>query len=447
MPADAPSTKTVLIVDDDLEMRESLEHLLSKSGWRTQSLSNAETVFASLRERDVDVILCDVRMPRMSGLDLLDQLGADTPPVVLISAHGDVPTAVKAMSAGAYSFVEKPFDPHRLMTVLRNAAQKHRLTRDAARLRERLAHLSGLDQILLGAAASIATMKEEVIDLAPLKTPVMLLGETGTGKELVASALHDLSDRAGAPFVAMNCASLPIAEFEREMFGAIDGPVGAIARAEGGTLFLDELGAFPMQAQAKLLRVIETREFTPIGTSEPQSADIRFLSASNEPLETAMSEGRFREDLFYRLGAVIIRMPPLRERREDVPLLYHHFSRHYARLYEISEPELGAEDMAAMMSHDWPGNVRELRHVAERRILAAKRGRGSVTEAIGRDDDVSNVPETLREAVAAFERQLIGQALRTHGGRMDAVAEALGIGRRTLNEKIVKLGLNKAEHI
>ncbi|MEO1505678.1 MAG: sigma-54 dependent transcriptional regulator, partial [Pseudomonadota bacterium] len=358
-------------------------------------------------------------------------------------AHG----LVKAMSAGAYSFIEKPFDPHRLMTVLRNAAQKHRLTRDAARLRERLAHLSGLDQILLGAAASIATMKEEVIDLAPLKTPVMLLGETGTGKELVASALHDLSDRAGAPFVAMNCASLPIAEFEREMFGAIDGPVGAMARAEGGTLFLDELGAFPMEAQAKLLRVIETREFTPIGTSEPQSADIRFLSASNEPLETAMSEGRFREDLFYRLGAVIIRMPPLRERREDVPLLYHHFSRHYARLYEISEPELGAEDMAAMMSHDWPGNVRELRHVAERRILAAKRGRGSVTEAIGRDDDVSNVPETLREAVAAFERQLIGQALRTHGGRMDAVAEALGIGRRTLNEKIVKLGLNKAEHI
>ena len=445
---DARGERCVLIVDDDVAMRESLEHLLSKAGWRPHALSSALDVGRALPEQTPDVILCDVRMPRMSGLDLLGELGPDAPPIVLISAHGDVPTAVQAMSAGAYGFIEKPFDPHRLLTVLRNAAQKHRLSQDAARLRDRLARLSGLDQIMLGEAPSIKALREEVIDLAPLATPVMILGETGTGKELVARALHDLSPRAGRPFVAVNCASLPVADFEAHMFGAADGPGGAMAQADGGTLFLDELGAFPLEAQAKLLRAIETREFTPIGASQPHEADIRFVSASNDQFETAMAEGRFREDLYYRLGAVIMNLPPLRERRDDVPLLYHHFSRHYARLYEISEPELEAEDVAAMMAHDWPGNVRELRHVAERRVLAARRGRGSVAEAIGRDDDAgAGVPETLREAVAAFERQLIGKALRTHGGRMDAVAEALGIGRRTLNEKIVKLGLNKSEHI
>ncbi len=192
-----------------------------------------------------------------------------------------------------------------------------------------------------------------------------------------------------------------------------------------------------------MLRILETREFTPLGSAVAKRADIRILSASNEKLDAAVAGGKFREDLLYRLNTVTLTLPPLRERRSDIPLLFSYFMEQYAALYEVARPDLGTDDLAALLAHDWPGNVRELRHAAERRILAARRGRGSVVEAIRPDGDSAEVPDTLREAVAAFERQLIGQAIKTHKGRMDAVAEALGIGRRTLNEKIVKLGLKK----
>jgi len=436
----------IIAVDDDRQMRESLTHLLHKAGWQVETLSRGEDVDKRLQESRADVILSDVRMPGMSGLDMLRSLTSETaPPVVLISAHGDIPTAVEAMQEGAYSFIEKPFDPHKLLTVLRHAAEQHRLTLDAARLRARLADLSGLDKVLLGETHSIVALREDLLDLCDSDAPVMLLGETGTGKELVARALHDLSPRAAGPFVAVNCAVIPVHHFEATMFGEAGGPLGTLARADGGTLFLDELGVCPLEAQAKLLRVIETQEFTPLGALEPRQVNVRVLSASNEKLDTVVAEGRLREDFLYRLNTVTLTLPALRDRREDVPLLYAHFVDQHAELYEITPPESTVEDLAALMSHDWPGNVRELRHVAERRILAARRGRGSVAEAIRLDADIGEVPETLREAVAAFERQLIAKAIQTHQGHMDTVAEALGIGRRTLNEKIVKLGLNKEE--
>lgn len=434
----------IIVVDDDREMRESLTQLLQAAGWQVENLASAERVPDRLEAVQPDVILSDVRMPGQSGIDLLHQIAQRAgPPVVLISAHGDIPMAVQAMQDGAYSFLEKPYDPRRLLTVLRHAAENHRLAQNAERLKARLAQLSGLDRVLLGETPSIRALREDILDLAETDVPVMLLGETGTGKELVARALHDLSSRSGDPFVAVNCAAIPVQHFEIGMFGEAGGAPGTLVGADGGTLFLDEIGACPEPVQAKLLRVIEAREFLPLGAEAPVRVDIRIVSASNEQLDDAVEAGKFRGDLLYRLNAMVLTLPALRDRREDIGLLFTHFLEAFSSVYESAVPDLSAEDYAALLAHEWPGNVRELRHAAERRILAARRGRGTVAQAIRPDGDPAEVPDTLREAVAAFERQLIAKAIQSHNGRMDATAEALGIGRRTLNEKIVKLGLNK----
>ncbi|GGF65020.1 transcriptional regulator [Terasakiella brassicae] len=442
---DANPTYSLVIVDDDREMRDSLTHLFESVGWQCENYARAELFCEKVRDISPDVILSDVRMPGMDGLALLDymQTKEDTAPVVLISAHGDIPMAVDAMQKGAYSFLEKPFDPRRLLTVARHAAEQHRMGQDTERLKARLAMLSGLDRILIGQTDEIKILREDVLDYADLDAPAMILGETGTGKEVVARALHDLSVRAKGPFTVLNCATILAEKFESSMFGEIGQVKGMLAASDGGTLFLDEVAACPLAIQAKLLRVIETREFTPIGGDKPVPVDIRIVSASNEDMEAAVAQGRFRSDLLYRLNTLMLNLPTLRERRSDIVMLFSHFLNEYSTVYEISTPELSADDVSALMTHEWPGNVRELRHVAERRILAARRGRGNVGEAIHSNHDVEEVPDTLREAVAAFERELVAKAIRTHKGKMDAVAESLGIGRRTLNEKIVKLGLDK----
>ena len=435
---------SVLIVDDDKAMRASLVELMEAAGWLVEALPRASKVMDHLKDTTPDVILSDVRMPGMSGLELLDHLrvGID-PPLVLISAHGDIPMAVQALQAGAYSFVEKPYDPMRLLSILKHAAEQSRLSSRNTRLENRLRNLSGLDRVLLGQTPDITRLRQTILDLADIDVPILILGETGTGKELVARALHDLGPAPDSPFLGLNCAAIAPEQFEIEMFGQANGPIGRIAAASGGTLFLDEICACPMSVQAKLLRVIEDKQVFPIGTTHPIPVEFRVVSATNEDIETAVSEHRFRADLLYRLNTMVLDLPPLRHRRDDLGLLMTHFLTEFARVYEIAQPEVSQEDLSALMAHDWPGNVRELRNVAERRVLMARRGVGSLVQAIGTDQQFEDVPDTLREAVAAFERELIGKAIRAHEGRMDAAAEALGIGRRTLNEKIVKLGLDK----
>ena len=374
-------------------------------------------------------------------MELLDALASvrSAPQVLLITAHGDVPMAVEAMRAGAFDFVEKPFQPSRLLDAIKRAISYGRLKRENAALRESLRRLSGLDSFLIGESSDMRGLREDIADVALSDAPVLILGETGTGKELVARALHILGPRSGGPFVAVNCATIPLKDFDSEAGRVPD----VFSGAETGTLFLDELAVCRPEVQAQLLRVIERNGGEAAPGTDTGEPDFRILSASNRQLDAEVDAGDFRRDLYYRLNTVIVRIPPLRDRSDDIPLLYSHFVGHYAELYDVDIPEPTNEDIVALMSHDWPGNVRELRHVAERRILAWRRGRGSASEAIQEDGLVDDVPPTLREAVASFERQLVAKAIRSHGGRMDAVAEALGIGRRTLNEKIVKLGIDK----
>lgn len=424
----------ILILDDDAAMRDALSTLFTKAGWHAVTKARAEDAPAALRKGSFDVILSDMRMQGQSGLDLLQSLGGERPPFILISAHGDIPLAVQAMQEGAYSFFEKPFDPNRVLLAAKHAAEQHRLSARNRQLAGRLASLSGLDRVLKGEAAAIVALRDEIMDLAGLDVPVMIVGETGTGKELVARGLHDMSGAEGA-FVAVDCASVSAGQFERMMFGDADGAEGYLALARGGTVFLDELASLPEEDQAKLLRVLETRVFAPVGAVEIVPMEARVVSSVKS------AEAEVRDDLLFRLNTTSLTLPPLRERADDIGLLFAHYLAHYSKLYEVAVPEVTAADIAALLAHDWPGNVRELRHVAERRVLDARRGRGSVAAALMLDE--GEVPVTLREAVAVFEREMIAKAVQAHGGRMDAVAESLGIGRRTLNEKIVKVGLDK----
>ncbi len=435
---------SILVVDDDKGMRKSLIDLLQAADWDVQALSRASEVAGQLGKSMPDVILSDVRMPGMSGMELLASLDSATaPPLVLISAHGDIPMAVEAIQGGAYSFVEKPYEPRRLLTILRNAAERSRMQRSNARLQERLLALSGLDRILLGQTPDIRDLRQEIIDIAPTTAPVMILGETGTGKELVARALHDLGGKPDRPFLALNCAGLSPDTFAAEMFGTESGAGGLLQATSGGTLFLDELCACPLPVQAKLLRVIEDKKVLPVGATTPVPVRLRVISATNQDVQTAIADGRLRSDLLFRINTVVLTLPALRQRQDDLKILMAHFLEKFGRVYEVPPPVIEPDDMAVLLAHDWPGNVRELRNVAERRILAARRGGGSVAEAVAGDRPAEVMPTTLREAVAAFERAMIGKAIKAHEGRMEDAATALGIGRRTLNEKIVKLGLEK----
>jgi DNA-binding NtrC family response regulator len=441
-----PDKFSALIVDDDAEMRQSLAVLLERSGWLADAVGSAQVALSKLDTSMPDVVLSDVRMPGMSGLELLGEMSKrSAPPLVLISAHGDIPMAVDAIQNGAYSFLEKPFEPRRLLTVLKHAAEQHRLSDMTKRMREQLVSLSGLDRVLLGSDLRVAELKTEAVDLAMLDGPVLITGETGTGKELLARALHRLGPHRDREFVAINCATLAPEGVEEMLFGTAETRLGSFRKADGGTLFLDEVAACPFDVQPKLLRAMETGVIQPAGSDAEVQTNVRIVAATNEDLAPLVEAGRIRSDFLYRLNTFELHLPRLIDRGDDIVMLYEHFVAQLCETYEIGPIEITAEDVASLLAHAWPGNVRELRHVAERRVLAARRGGGSVAEALRTDELVDDVPATLREAVARFEKTLIAQAISNHGGRMDAVAEALGIGRRTLNDKIVKLGLEKSK--
>lgn len=421
----------VLIIDDDRQMRNSLVDLIEAAGWVAKPLARATDTHRWIAQFQPDVILSDVRMPDTTGLELLQSL-EDAPPVVLISAHGDIPTAVEAMNNGAYSFIEKPFDPKRLLLVLSHAAEQQQMRQTNARLRERLQQLSGLDRVLLGQTPEMDRLRNTIAMVAGGDASVLVQGETGTGKDIVARAIHDLSARCERPFIAVNAAQI-----------SADNLTHIARSAAGGTLFLDEVGACPVDLQPMLLRLIDTGDVLATGQGTPEQFDLRIVAATNENPKEAVSEGRLRQDLLFRLSGFVLNLPPLRVRLDDVVFLTMRFLQEFAALYDTELPVVSDADTADLVAHDWPGNVRELRNVAERRVMMSKQGLGTMQDALAAATRDPVTSPSLRAAVAAFERQLIGNAIQAHDGRMDDTAAALGIGRRTLNEKIVKLGLDK----
>ncbi|MCB2251721.1 sigma-54 dependent transcriptional regulator [Pseudomonas chlororaphis] len=432
---------SVLLVDDEASIRTAVEQWLSLSGFQVQLFSRAEDCLARLPRDFPGVLLSDVRMPGMSGLELLKQVqlrDADLP-VILLTGHGDVPMAVEAMRDGAYDFLEKPFTPETLLSSLRRALDKRSLVLENRRLHEQADAREKIDSTLLGVSRALQTLRRQVVDLAALPVNVLIRGETGSGKELVARCLHDFGPRADKPFVALNCAAIPEQLFEAELFGHESGAftgaqgkrVGKLEYADGGTLFLDEIESMPLAQQVKLLRVLQEQKLERLGSNQSIKVDLRIVAATKPDLLDEARAGRFREDLAYRLNVAQLRLPPLRERREDIPLLYEHFAQAAAERLGRSAKPLNGGQLSRLLGHDWPGNVRELANVAERQVLG-----------LGEPEPEAIEPgQSLAAQQEAFEAQCLRAALARHRGDIKAVLNELQLPRRTFNEKMQRHGL------
>ncbi|WP_422417805.1 sigma-54-dependent transcriptional regulator [Pseudomonas sp. GZD-222] len=438
---------SVMVVDDEASIRTAVEQWLSLSGFSVQLFSRAEDCLNQLPEHFPGVILSDVRMPGMDGLALLEQLQARDAdlPVILLTGHGDVPMAVDAMRNGAYDFLEKPFSPESLLGSLRRALEKRQLVLENRRLHEQADLKARLELNLLGMSQGMQQLRRQVLDLASLPVNVLIRGETGSGKEQVARCLHDFGPRAGKAFVALNCAAIPETLFEAELFGHESGAftgaqgkrIGKLEYANGGTVFLDEIESMPLAQQAKLLRVLQEQKLERLGANQSISVDLRIIAATKPDLLEEARAGRFREDLAYRLNVAELRLAPLRDRREDIPLLFTHFARLAAERVGRSAAPLSGAQLGHLLSHDWPGNVRELANAAERHAL------GLGEPSIARVDS----GQSLAAQQEAFEAQCLRAALSRHKGEIKAVMEELQLPRRTLNEKMQRHGLLREDFL
>ncbi|MCH5654086.1 sigma-54-dependent transcriptional regulator [Pseudomonas syringae] len=434
---------SVIVVDDEAPIRQAVEQWLTLSGFEVQVFARAEECLDRIPEHFPGVVLTDVRMPGMSGLELLTRLqGADRDlPVILLTGHGDVPMAVEAMREGAYDFLEKPFSPENLISNLRRALEKRQLVLENRRLHEQADARTRLDATLLGVSPGMQTLRRQVLELAQLPVNVIIRGETGSGKELVARCLHDFGPRAAKPFVALNCAAIPEHLFEAELFGHESGAftgaqgkrVGRLEYAHGGTVFLDEIESMPMAQQVKLLRVLQDKRLERLGSNQSIDVDLRIIAATKPDLLEEARAGRFREDLAYRLNVAELRLPPLRERLEDIAQLFSHFARAAAERVGREAPALDAAHLGQLLGHDWPGNVRELANAAERQALGLE-------QALPQPD--TQWPgHSLAARQEAFEAQCLRASLTRHKGDIKAVLNELQLPRRTLNEKMQRHAL------
>lgn len=441
----------VIFIDDEDEVRLSGEQTLELEGFEVMALASAEDAVTHISENWPGVIVTDVKMPRMNGFDLLkyaQEVDRDLP-VILITGHGDVAMAIQAIQGGAYDFVEKPAPPEYLIDVVHRALDKRRLVLENRALRDELRSTDGVEARIIGNAPSMKTLHETIANVAGTGVDVLLIGETGTGKELAARCLHDFSDPTGA-FVALNCGALPETIIESELFGHEAGAftgankkrIGKIEFADGGTLFLDEIESMPAHLQVKLLRVLQERSIERVGGNEVIPVDIRVIAASKVDLAEACREGSFREDLYYRLNVATITLPPLRDREGDIALLFHHFAAEAAARYQRPAPELTTADINQLRDHPWPGNVRELKNAAERSVLGLK-GEGMDLAAAGTGP---SGPKALTRQVEEFEKRAIDQALLSHQGKITATAEALDLPRKTLYLRMKKYGLKRDDY-
>ena len=431
----------VLIIEDDPDVALGCQQALQLEGIVANCAPSAE-IGALLIDPDFrGIVVSDIRLPGQDGISLQRQLHAADPelPVVLITGHGDISMAVQAMKDGAYDFLQKPFAPERFVEIVRRALDKRQLTIEVRSLRKQLTQRDALDARLIGDSSGIVKVRKLIEALAASETDVLIHGETGTGKELVARCLHDTSARRGGNFVAINCGGLPEALFESEIFGHEAGAytgaakrrIGKIEYANGGTLFLDEIESMPMSMQVKLLRVLQERTLERLGSNTPIAIDCRIIAATKDDLPELARQKAFRADLYYRLSVATLQIPPLRDRREDIPLLFEYFLAQSALRQGRPVPAQLRKSQSTLMSYAWPGNVRELRNVADRCVLGIEIGSPPF------DEPVSDMASSLSAAVEEFERALILDALRKHGS-LARTAEFLAIPKTTLHDKIRK---------
>lgn len=426
--------RRVLFVDDDPMVRAANLQTLALADLDADAHADAASALASIDSDFPGVVVTDVRMPGMDGLALFRQLKSVDPelPVILVTGHGDVQMAASALKDGAWDFIAKPFAPDHLVASVRRALMARRLVLENRALRIAAAERDPL----VGETPVMIELRKTLRQLAAADVDVLIEGETGTGKELVATLLHRWSRRRGRPFLTFDCGALPSPLAQIELFGHRDGAIsglrpsrtGRIEAANGGTLFLDELESMPLDLQAGMLRVLEDREVTPLGDDRPHGVDVRFVAAIAKP-PTQLAVGALREDLFSRLDTVHLQLPPLRNRRDDIPLLFAHLLQQAAQRHRLPQPELDIEARTYLLAHDWPGNVRELAHYAERLILAV------------RESCLPSIALTLPERTQRFEAEAILTALATHDGDVRAVINELGIPRKTFYDKLTRYGI------
>ncbi|HYJ81207.1 MAG TPA: sigma-54 dependent transcriptional regulator [Longimicrobiaceae bacterium] len=447
----------ILVVDDEPAIRFSLAELLEADGHDVRDAAHAPAALAALEAAAADLVISDLTMPAMDGLQLLEEVRTRHPGTlfVLMTAHGDERTAVRALKEGAYDYVPKPFDNEEIRAAVRRAREVLSLRAENARLREELA---GEYRGLIGDSPALREVLHVLRRAGPTDATVLITGESGTGKEVAARALHAESRRRSGPFVALNCSALPGELVEGELFGHLRGAftgadrdrAGLFEAAGGGTLFLDEIGDLAPGAQAKVLRALEERQVTRLGSTRPVDVDVRVVAATNRPLERMAAEGAFREDLLYRLRVITVHLPPLRERREDVVAIALHFLAEMAARHGRPARELSEGARRALVAYEWPGNVRELRNAMERAVVLAEGDRIEAADLPPQllrsaaplgpvDAALADLP--FERAVEGFERTFVAAALERHGGNVSAAARALGLHRQSLQKMLRRLGL------
>lgn len=440
----------VILIDDDSDLLKATAQTLELAGFSVSAFSVAAEALATLDAGFAGVVVSDIRMPEIDGLLLFDRvlrLDADIP-VILVTGHGDIAMAVKAIKDGAYDFITKPFAADRLVQSVRRAAEKRRLVMENRALREAAGEAQdGLP--LIGQTSAMERLRRTLRQIADTDVDVLVTGETGSGKEVVASLLHRWSRRARGNFVALNCGTLPETVIESELFGHEAGAftgaqkkrIGRIEHASGGTLFLDEIESMPVSTQVQMLRVLEMREVTPLGTNELRPVDLRVVAAAKVDLGDPCQRGTFREDLYYRLNVVTISIPPLRERRDDVALLFFYFAERAAARFRRPVPAVSASVHRHLREHDWPGNVRELAHFAERFVLGLEEDAGALPPGPARPDADMKLPERLER----YEADIIRETLGRNEGDVRRTIEALGIPRKTFYDKLQRHGIVRSE--
>jgi two-component system nitrogen regulation response regulator NtrX len=444
----------ILIVDDEQGIRKSLAGLLSDEGYEASVAADGEAALATLREQPPDLVLLDIAMPGRDGIDVLEEVRRAWPrlPVIVMSGHGTIETAVRATQLGAFDFIEKPLGAEKLLLTIRHALERSRLERENRELRSK----SIRAHEILGSSPPIQRLKEQIQVAAPTNGWVLITGENGTGKEMVAKQLHVHSKRSDGPFVEVNCAAIPEELIESELFGHEKGAfTGAIAQkrgkfelANGGTIFLDEIADMSLRTQAKILRILQEHKFERVGGTETIEVDVRVIAATNKSLEKEIQEGKFREDLYYRLNVIPFHVPPLRERREDIPVLVKAFAEEFCVESGARPKPVTGRALALLQSYAWPGNVRELRNLVERLVLMTPgpriRAQDLPEELRSGARPAEMAGASLEDARREFERRFLLARLEENGWNVSRTAEAIGIARESLSRKMRSYRLRAA---